>query len=118
MKHNDNKLPEALKKLSALRKPQRFYTIGEGRYTVLFKRTVRRGPTRTASSTALVPESFVGALYIYDSESHERSPIYTIDEVGILGLHGTKPAVVEQLTLIDDLVIKTLRMATTMDGMK
>lgn len=118
MKHEDNKLPDALKQLSNMANPQRFYTVGDGRYTALFKRTIKRGPTRTASSTALTPESWVGTLYIYDAKAHEQSPIFTVNDKGILGLHGTKPAVVEQLGIVDNVVAKVLRLAHTMEGMR
>lgn len=118
MKHNDNKLPDLLKRLMELPKAQRFYTIGEGRYTVLFKRMRKLGPTRLASSVALSPDCYEGTLYIYDGESYERSPVYTINSEGILGLNGTKAAVVEQLTHIDDIVNKVLKSALVMEGMK
>lgn len=118
MKHNDNKLPDTLKQLSNMSNPQRFYTVGDGRYTALFKRTLKRVPGRGASSTALTPEHWVGTLYIYDSKAHEQSPVFTINDKGILGLHGTKPAVVEQLAVIDNVVSKVMRLAFTMEGMK
>lgn len=118
MKHEDNKLPDALKKLTDLSKPQHFYTIGEGRYTVLFKRTLRRGPGPMGSNVALSPESWDGTLYIYDAEAHDLSPVFIINKEGILGLHGTRPAVVEQLVVIETLVVKTLRMALTAEGLK
>lgn len=118
MKHNDNKLPDLLKRLIEMPKSQRFYVIGEGRYTALFKRTRKVGPTRLASCAMLTPEVYEGTLYIYDSESYERSPIYTINSEGILGLNGTKAAVVEQLTHIDDIVNKVLKMANVMEGMR
>ena len=118
MKHNDNKLPDTLKRLCGMPKAQRFYTIGEGRYTALFKRNRKPGPAHLASSVGLSPDSYESTLYIYDAESYERSPLYTINSEGILGLNGTRPAVVEQLTHIADIVNKVLKMAVAMEGLK
>lgn len=118
MKHNDNKLPDILKRLCGMPKAQRFYTIGEGRYTALFKRNRKPGLSNLASSVGLSPDSYEATLYIYDTESYERSPVYAINSEGILGLHGTKPAVVEQLTHVADIVNKVLKMALTMEGMR
>lgn len=42
------------------------------------------------------------AVWIYDQTSYERSPVYKVQESGVLGLHGNKLHVLIQLTTVGD----------------
>lgn len=79
-------IPEDFTYIGAMKPPEGFYVI-DLRYAMQFKKVKKEDH-----------------IYIYDSQTKERSPIFILNDRGVTGFHGSKKHQVEQSELLKDLL--------------
>lgn len=86
------------------KKNHRFYLLDNPRYFALFRCIKEPAPAVYKGAVQTIGTQDRHMLYIYDSESHNGSVAFKVYKEGVLGLHGDKKNVADQMELVNNVV--------------